>query len=113
MTQQNYFNGAYLGCDLESGLGLPDWSLIAKAYGIRYPQLNESKLIDATLEEVLGRMGPEFIEIKVDPEHTYYPKITSRILPSGEMLSNPLHLMTPELSTTEIELYLPYLKDRI
>ena len=113
MTQQNYFNGAYLGCDLESGLGLPAWSLIAKAYGIRYTQLNESKLIDATLEEVLGRMGPEFIEIKVDPEQTYYPKITSRILPSGEMLSNPLHLMTPELSTTEIELYLPYLKDRI
>ena len=113
MTQQKYFNGAYLGCDLESGLGLPAWSLIAKAYGIRYTQLNESKLIDATLEEVLGRMGPEFIEIKVDPEQTYYPKITSRILPSGEMLSNPLHLMTPELSTTEIELYLPYLKDRI
>jgi acetolactate synthase-1/2/3 large subunit len=25
MTQKNYFNGAYLGCDIESGLGFPDW----------------------------------------------------------------------------------------
>ena len=113
MTQRNYFDGAYLGCDLDTGLGLPDWSLIAKAYGIRFTKLGESSLIDSTLEEVLGSNGPEFIEVKVDPEQTYYPKITSRILSSGAMASNPLHLMTPELSSTEIELYLPYLKGKI
>ena len=113
MTQRNYFNGAYLGCDLDTGLGLPDWSLIAKAYGIRFTKLGESSLIDSTLEEVLGSNGPEFVEVKVDPEQTYYPKITSRILSSGAMASNPLHLMTPELSSTEIELYLPYLKGKI
>ena len=113
MTQRNYFNGAYLGCDLDTGLGLPDWSLIAKAYGIRFTKLGESSLIDSTLEEVLGSNGPEFVEVKVDPEQTYYPKITSRILSSGAMASNPLHLMTPELSSTEIELYLPYLQGKI
>ena len=113
MTQRNYFDGAYLGCDLDTGLGLPDWSLIAKAYGIRFTKLGESSLIDSTLEKVLGSNGPEFIEVKVDPEQTYYPKITSRILSSGAMASNPLHLMTPDLSSTEIELYLPYLQGKI
>jgi acetolactate synthase-1/2/3 large subunit len=113
MTQLNYFDGAYLGCDLETGLGLPDWSLIAKAYGIRYTELDKSSSVDSILEEVLGSKNPEFIEVKIDPEQTYYPKITSRILPTGAMTSNPLHLMTPDLSSSQIELYLPYLRDRI
>lgn len=113
MTQRSYFQGAYIGCDAATGLGLPDWSFIAKAYGIQYTELSESSFLDSTLNEILGRIGPELVEVKIDPEQTYYPKITSRILPSGTMASNPLHLMTPELSKAEIELYLPYLKDRI
>ncbi len=113
MTQRHYFDDAYLGCDLDTGLGLPDWSLIAKAYGIRFTKLSESSLIDSILDEVLGSNGPEFIEVNVDPEQTYYPKITSRILSSGGMASNPLHFMTPDLSSTEIELYLPYLQGKL
>ena len=113
MTQKNYFNGAYLGCDLETGLGLPDWSLIAKAFGIHYTELEGSTLLDSSLDEILGSKVPELIEVKIDPEQTYYPKISSRILPTGEMASNPLHLMTPDLSASQIDLYLPYLRDRI
>jgi hypothetical protein len=29
------------------------------------------------------------------------------------MASNPLHLMTPDLSKEEIQQYLPYVKDKI
>jgi acetolactate synthase-1/2/3 large subunit len=113
MTQRNYFNGAYLGCDLETGLGLPNWSYIAKAYGLRYSKLEISEQVDSLLMEVLARNEPEFIEVKIDPEQTYYPKINSRILPSGRMASNPLHLMSPALSSEDIQKYLPYLKDSI
>jgi acetolactate synthase-1/2/3 large subunit len=113
MTQKNYFDGIYLGCDVETGLGLPDWRYIAKAYGLKYTKIEDAELVNQTLTEVLESNGPEFIEVKIDPEQTYYPKITSRILSSGAMASNPLHLMTPELSPDEIERYLPYLKDRI
>jgi len=113
MTQKNYFEGAYLGCDVETGLGLPDWSFISKAYGLRFTRLEEESKIDHVLDEILLRDEPEVIEVKIDPEQTYYPKITSRILPSGAMASNPLHLMTPGLSSEQIERFLPYLKDRI
>ena len=113
MTQRNYFNGAYLGCDIQTGLGLPDWSLIAKAYGLKYTKMEETSLVNDILNEVLDWNGPEFIEVKIDPEQTYFPKITSRILPSGAMASNPLHMMTPDLSSEEIERYLPYLQDKI
>ena len=113
MTQKNYFDGAYLGCDIETGLGLPDLSFIARAYGLRYTKMEDFRLIESMLDEVLERIEPEIIEVKIDPEQTYYPKITSRILPSGAMASNPLHLMTPDLSKEEIQRYLPYVKDKI
>jgi acetolactate synthase-1/2/3 large subunit len=113
MTQKNYFNGAYLGCDIETGLGLPDWSLISKAYGLRYTKLQEIDSIDLTLDEILQRAEPEFIEVKIDPDQTYYPKITSRILASGAMASNPLHFMTPDLTSSDVDQYLPYLVGKI
>ena len=34
--------------------------------------------------------------VRVDPEQTYYPKITSRINSLGKMESNPINIMTPE-----------------
>lgn len=113
MTQKNYFDGAYLGCDIETGLGLPNLSFIARAYNLRYTMIEDFGPINSILDEVLERIGPEIIEVKIDPEQTYYPKITSRIIASGTMASNPLHLMTPELSEGEIERFLPYIKDRI
>jgi acetolactate synthase-1/2/3 large subunit len=113
MTQRNYFDGAYLGCDIETGLGLPNLSFIAKAYGLRYTMIEDFGLVNAMLDEVLERTEPEIIEIMIDPEQTYYPKITSRILASGAMASNPLHFMTPDLSKEQIERFLPHIKDRI
>ena len=111
--QRNYFNGEYLGCDIQTGLGLPDWNLIAKAYGLRYTRIEEPGEVENALREIFERIDPELIEIKIDPEQTYFPRITSRILPSGAMASNPLHAMTPDLSSEEIKRYLPYLADRL
>jgi len=113
MTQKNYFNGAYLGCDIETGLGLPDLRMIAAAYNLPYTSIVNSDEIDQNLEEICKRVGPELIEVRIDPDQTYYPKITSRILENGTMESNPLHLMTPDLSTEEISKFLPYLSDRL
>ena len=55
------------------------------------------KFIDVL--EKLNDSEPYAFIVPVDPEQTYFPKITSTVLPDGKMQSNPLHLMTPELST--------------
>ena len=34
MTQKTYFQGAWLGCDTESGLGFRDWSSLFTSFGI-------------------------------------------------------------------------------
>ena len=113
MTQKNYFSGAYLGCDTDTGLGLPDLRLIADAYKLPYTSITNSTDLGKDIEEICKRVGPELIEVWIDPDQTYYPKITSRILPNGAMESNPLHLMTPDLSPEEISQFLPYLSDRL
>lgn len=113
MTQRNYFNGAYLGCDTETGLGLPDWELISKAYRLNYSMLDGNSDWERNLISILDSPNPEVIEVKIDPEQTYFPKINSRILDNGQMTSNPLHLMSPDLSDEQIKTFLPYLADRI
>jgi acetolactate synthase-1/2/3 large subunit len=113
MTQKNYFDGAYLGCDIETGLGLPDWKHIAAAYGLKFLRLNSAEKLKAEIGQILEDEDPCFIEVKIDPDQTYFPKITSRILPNGTMASNPLHLMSPDLSNDEIKEFLPYLASTI
>jgi acetolactate synthase-1/2/3 large subunit len=97
MTQKNYFDGAYLGCDVNSGLGFPDWDLLAAAYRIPCLQLAENWSEDPAFLGLWQVDGPALFLVPLHPEQTYFPKITSRISASGGMESNPLHLMTPEL----------------
>ena len=97
MTQLNYFGGEYLGCDPESGLGFPDWEALFRAYGIACVSLDAAAFAGDALERALATSGPVGIVVRVDPEQSYLPKISSRVTATGSMESNPLHQMSPEL----------------
>lgn len=110
MTQQNYFNGASIGCDPATGLGIPDWEFLAKAYGIPFVRMSASEgLGGADVVALLEADGPALIEVPIDPEQTYFPKIMSAVQPDGSMMSNPLHLMSPELDSDTAARVLKYL----
>lgn len=104
MTQRNYFGGAWVGCDAETGLGLPNWELLARAYRIPYTVLDaEAGLDAASVSALLDADGPALIVVPIDPDQTYYPKITSAVQADGSMKSNPLHRMSPDLpADTEV-----------
>lgn len=98
MTQRNYFNGAWIGCDEETGLGLPSWKELANAYGIEFVDLSADDIIrNSQLRYINDSAHPLFVLVPIDPEQTYFPKIASRVLENGQMKSNPLHLMEPPL----------------
>ena len=65
---------------------------------------NNSKFID-----LYNSKGVAVFIVKIHPEQTYYPKITSIINPDGSMKSNPLHKMSPELNLVQERKYLKYL----
>jgi acetolactate synthase-1/2/3 large subunit len=97
MTQKNYFGGSYIGCDTTTGLGIPKWDRLFAAYDIPLLTLCPSFDRDPAFLAALQGSGPSAFLVKIDPEQTYFPKISSRVTASGGMESNPLHLMSPEL----------------
>ena len=97
MTQKNYFGGSYVGCDTSTGLGIPRWEPLFAAYDIPVQRLEPGFQDNIQFLEAFHARGPAAFLVHIDPEQTYFPKISSRVTASGSMESNPLHLMTPEL----------------
>lgn len=97
MTQRNYFDGKYLGCDTRSGLGLPRWESLFAAWDIPVMRLPVRFTEDPEVLHRLDQPGVAAFIVPVDPEQTYFPKISSRVTETGSMESNPIDRMTPEI----------------
>ena len=109
MTQKNYFGGAYLGCDTETGLGFPDWDMLFQSFGISTITLDKDWSSNQEVLTALRSDKPYGFIVPIDPLQTYWPKITSRIVEGGGMESNPLHMMSPDLAPdlfTQVTKYL-------
>lgn len=96
-TQRNYFGGSYVGCDRSTGLGLPNWERLFAAWDVPVMRVDENFTHDQKFKMMFDGAGVAAFIVPVDPEQTYFPKITSRITENGSMESNPLHKMTPDL----------------
>jgi acetolactate synthase I/II/III large subunit len=110
MTQSNYFGGRYVGCDIETGLGIPNWSHIFAAYGIPMMEIEPGFHEDADFRRSFESTGTAAFIVRIDPKQTYFPKIASRVTSDGSMASNPLHLMSPDLPDEVASVVMPYLK---
>ena len=97
MTQRNYFGGRYVGCDVETGLGMPKWEPLFEAYDIPMMRVGPAFEEDPEFIRLFNEVGPCGFVVKIDPLQTYFPKISSRVTETGSMASNPLHLMSPDL----------------
>lgn len=109
MTQLNYFGGRYVGCDTQTGLGIPKWDHLFRAYDIPMMRVRPGYEKDAEFLKLFDAPGPAAFMVHIDPMQTYFPKISSRVTVSGGMESNPLHRMTPDLDEAMAAKVLPYL----
>jgi acetolactate synthase-1/2/3 large subunit len=110
MTQKNYFGGRYVGCDVETGLGIPKWELLFSAYSVPVMRIGPGFETDAAFLQAMEEPGAHAFLVHIDPTQTYFPKISSRVTETGSMESNPLHRMTPDLEDTvaaKVFRYLP------
>ena len=112
MTQKNYFGGRYIGCDTATGLGIPKWDNLFAAYDIPLQALRPGFDVETAFLNAMNSSGPAAFLVKIDPQQTYFPKISSRVTPSGGMESNPLHLMSPDLNETTANEVFRYLRAR-
>jgi len=98
MTQINYFQGKYLGCDRASGLGLPNWARLFDAWNIPVMECNRDFSENSEFLNRFNSKGLQAFLVMIDPAQTYFPKIASRVTSTGSMESNPIDLMSPEIN---------------
>ena len=99
-----------MGCDKQTGLGLPDWTQIFATYGISCSIFRIEDFESQKFQSQIVDDQPRAFIVPIDPEQTYYPKISSKVLPDGGMTSAPLHDMTPSISPEIESLVLKFLK---
>ncbi|NEU12963.1 thiamine pyrophosphate-binding protein [Methylobacterium sp. BTF04] len=101
-SQTAWFPDNVSGCGPQSGVAFPDFQKIAAAFGIPVRRLSHldqaAEMIRATLDEA----GPSICEVMLDPAQTFAPKLSSRRLADGRMVSSALEDMAPFLSREEL-----------
>ena len=99
-TQSNFF-GRFVGESAGSGVSFPDMSRIADAYGI--PSITWSRADQfMELSEFISRPGPSLINVLLDPEQGFEPRLKSRQLEDGTIVTPALEDMFPFLSPEEL-----------
>jgi len=110
MTQKTYFQGAWLGCDTESGLGFPDWPMLFASFNIPVLEMGPEGFANEATQHFIREHGLYAVLVPIDPAQTFFPKISSFITPLGGMKSNPLHKIGPDLPQDLYERMAPHLK---
>jgi acetolactate synthase-1/2/3 large subunit len=110
-TQKKFFNGAYLGCDTDTGLGFPDWKKLFAAYEIPCRDILAEEAEELVLRRLLdNRVGPEAWIVHVDPNQPNWPAVSTVMSESGALCSSPLYEMLPKLNEeiqAEVGVFLP------
>lgn len=100
-TQTNLFEPPLVGVCDGNGLSFPDLGKIAYAYGIAYVKIDALADIPGKMRKVLETEGPVLCEVVVDPEQNFEPKLSSRVLPDGRIVSPEIDDMYPFLPREE------------
>lgn len=102
-TQHNFFNGHVVGCGEESGLNFPSMEKLSAAYGIPYAKISGHGDLKKVIQGVLSRPGLEICEVVLDLKQSFEPKLSSKKLPDGKMVTAPLEDMFPFLPRDEFQ----------
>src|SRR5262249_48149259 len=89
------------GAGPESGISFPDYVKVARAYGLDARRI-DGPAFAPELRQVLRTNSPEVCEVILDRNQPFEPKLASRRLPDGRMVSSPLEDMTPFLDRQEL-----------
>lgn len=102
-TQMSKFNPPLVGVCDGTGLSFPDCEKLAYAYGIPYERIDSQDGIEGKIQKVLDFEGPILCEVVVDENQNFEPKLSSKVLPDGKIVSPPMDDMFPFLPKEEYE----------
>jgi len=101
-TQNNFFEGRYVGADATSGVSNPDFAALAAAYGLRYQYIPSNSGLKTGIAGTLEGDGPVLCEVNISPEQSVSPKASAFRKEDGTLESRPLEDMAPFLPREEV-----------
>lgn len=99
--QKNNFQSRFCGCNIESGLGLPEIKAIAELYKIPYYCIHNDTEIDSTLELIMKDNTPCLCEVIGSIQFDEIPKSVTTVNPDGTLSSLKLENLYPFVSAEE------------
>lgn len=102
-TQDAYFKGLHVGSDPSSGVSCPDFLKIGQAFGIKTLEIRTNAQVPDRIKEALSSPGPILSVVRINPKEELIPKLSSRLLPDGRMVTAALEDMYPFLDREELK----------
>jgi acetolactate synthase I/II/III large subunit len=101
LTQRNFFPDNPVGAGPESGVTFPDFERLAYGFGIPFCRCDSHAGLRDAIRATLEGEGPRMCEIVLDPEQPFSPRVSSKRLEDGRMVTAPLEDMFPFLPREE------------
>lgn len=101
-TQNNHFNGLFVGADEKSGVTNPDFKKLAQAHKLQYEKILDNSELEKVFKKVLSTKGPVLCEVNISYDQMRMPKASSFKRKDGVLESKPLEDMFPFLPRKEI-----------
>ena len=102
-TQTNLFKPPMVGVNKDNGISFPSLEKLAYAYDIPYVRIDAISNIDKGIESMFANNGPVLCEVVVDEKQNFSPKLSSKVLPDGKIVSPEIDDMFPFLPREEYE----------
>lgn len=100
-TQTNFFGTPLVGCDPCSGVSFPDMEKIAAVYGMNFRRCRRHEELDQCISAIFNDDCPGICEVMLTVDQPFAPRLSSKRLPDGKMVSPPLEDLYPFLDRDE------------
>lgn len=101
-TCKNFFDGTKVGCDPESGVGMPDFEKVALAFGYHYRRCSTNEEAAACIDWLFESERHAFLEVMQDFDDVFEPKLQSRLQEDNTFATPALHDMAPFIDKEEL-----------
>lgn len=102
-SQKNFFDGHMTGSGADSGVSVPNFVEIGKAFGLKTKRIENPKTMQEDIKEVLNTQEPILCEVIVEKDYIFAPKLSAKKLDDGTIVSPSLEDMYPFLDRKEFE----------
>ncbi len=98
ISQSNLFDSNFVGSDINSGISFPEFSDIASTFGLNYKIIENAYEIGSIVHDVIKDLGSILIDVRMDPDQKYFPRLATSKLSDGTLVSPPLEDLDPKIS---------------